>query len=476
MSEVVKETFSKPSYERALLSLCFTSMENYYVIASMVNDKDFLQPDHKLIWVILGTLSKRKVEKFDAAMVIHEAKNNEILDNIGGYDYINAIVDMELSEDNIPFYTKMIVDASTKYQLYMKLNYGLSYVGKNAADEDITATDLIGKVSSDVMDLSMKSKAVKAAKNLSEGLDAYIEERRNNPVEICGLSTGFPILDKQIDGLIDGTLTVFCARPKHGKSTFLSNIGAYVAYNLRKPVLYVDTEMSFDEWRPRTLAMLSGVPERAVKHGGYSDQHYHNLKRASELIKKGKLFHEYVPGYSVDKLITVYKRYKHVEDIGLAIFDYIKEPSDSKGERKEYQILGDVTTALKDLAGELNIPFLCANQLNRQEDIADSDRILRYADVLMFFKAKTEEEIEKYGLHGGTHKLIITDSRRGGTTSWDGIGYKFLKKFLKISEAEVQPPEFMDKEYKEKEEVEYGISPTSNESTTDEQSEDASYF
>lgn len=474
MSEQIKEMFSKPVHERALLAFCFESMDNYYTIASMVEEEDFLRPDHKLIWVIFGTLAKRKVKKFDSSMIINEAKNNSILDSIGGYDYVNAVASMNVDSENIDFYVKMLLDASTKYKLYMKLDYDIHHIGKNADDEDVTAADLIGKVGKDVMDLSMKSKAIRAAKNLSEGLDEYIEERRNNPVDLCGLSTGFSILDRQIDGLINGTLTVFCARPKHGKSTFLSNIAAYVAYDLMKPVLYVDTEMSFDEWRPRVLSMLSGVPERVIKHGGYSDQQYRNLVRAAEIVKKGKLFHEYIPGYSVDKLITVYKRYSHVENIELAVFDYIKEPSDGKKERKEYQILGDVTTALKDLAGELNIPFLCANQLNRQEDIADSDRILRYADVLMFFKTKTEEEIEKYGLPGGTHKLIITDSRRGGTTSWDGIGYKFLKKFLTITEADVQPPELTEKEYKEKEEVEYGSI-----STTDvaaEQKNDEDYF
>jgi replicative DNA helicase len=312
------------------------------------------------------------------------------------------------------------------------------------------------------MDLSLKSKAIKEASNLADGLEEYIEERRHNPVEYCGISSGFEILDKRIDGLVPGTLTVVCARPKHGKSTFLSNIGAHVAYRLLKPVLYVDTEMPFDQWRSRMLSMLSGVPERIIRHGGYNDQEYFNIQQATKLIKKGKFFHEYMPGYTIEKLSAVYNKYKNVEGIELAIFDYIKEPPGGDKNRKEHQLLGDVTTALKDMSGELQIPFLCANQLNRNQDIADSDRILRYADVLMFLKPKDIEEIETGGVQAGSYKLVITDSRRGGTTPEEGIGLDFIKRTLHISEAKIQLINYDSKEYKEKEDMRYDTGTNEN--------------
>jgi hypothetical protein len=253
---------------------------------------------------------------------------------------------------------------------------------------------------------------------------------------MSGLSTGYPILDKQIDGMINGTLLVIAARKKMGKSALLSNIALHVAYNLKIPVLYVDTELSFKEWRTRSLASMSGVKERAIKHGGFSDRDYSYLKKATTLMKKGKLFHEYMPGYSVDKLVALYKKYKHKEKIGLIVFDYLKEPDSASvdRQRKEYQLLGDVTTKLKDLAGQLDIPALTAVQLNRDNDIADSDRIARYADVICVWGNRTPEEMDSGGVDCGTHKLIIKDTRRGGATSDSGIGYNFFKEYLKIKE------------------------------------------
>jgi replicative DNA helicase len=354
----------------------------------------------------------------------------------------------------------------------MQLEVDLKKIGDESTNEDSTASDLIGKVTSDVLELSLKSKAVKEAKNISDGIEEYVEERRLHPIEFCGLSTGFPILDKRIDGLVPGTLAVICARPKNGKSTFLSNVSANVAFRLGKPVLYVDTEMTFNEWRSRILSMMSGVPERKIKHGGYSDQEYHNIQQAIKLIKGGKLFHEYMPGYSIDKLAALYKTYKHIEGIELGIFDYIKAPPGADfSNKKEHQLLGDVTTVLHDLAGELQIPFFCANQINRQDDIADSDRILRYADVLMFFKRKDLEEINNAGISSGTYRLVIKHSRRGGETPSEGIGYDFFKSTLQISEAPVQQIDYSGKEYSESEDIEYDRKPSTEDKSNGEISE-----
>lgn len=459
MGEKIKELFCRPVYERSLIAYCFKSIDNYYSISSMVSEEDFLRPEHKLIYMILSTLIKRGASSFDGALVVSEAKDNGVLVQIGGYKYINAIIDMEVNEENIEYYIKNTLDASTKYKLHLRLENHRKKLEKNAQSEDITSADLMDGAEADILDLSMQSRFVKEPRDLADGLDEYIEERRHNPIEYCGLSSGFSILDKRIDGLVSKTLTVICARPKEGKSAFLSCISSYVAYTLRKPVLYVDTEMSFEEWRTRIIAMLSGVEERRVKHGGYSDDEYERICKAKKLIKGSKLFHEYMPGYNVDKLISVYKKYKAKENIEMAVFDYIKAPSGSDFQnKKEYQVIGDVTTALKDLAGVLDIPILAANQVNRQEDIADSDRVLRYADVIAFFRRRLPDELSdiesKYTpFHNdyGTYKLWIKESRRGGHTPPEGIGFTFKKRILSIHEAKRQLIDYDSSEYNEKE-------------------------
>jgi len=199
--------------------------------------------------------------------------------------------------------------------------------------------------------------------------------------------------------------------------------------------------MTFKEWRDRVLAIISGVQERTIKHGGFRNDKevFRRIQEAAKYLKKSKLFHHYLPGYNLEKITALYKKYKFKEDIKLAVFDYIKEPESSSVEagRKEYQILGDVTTRLKDLSGQLDIPFLAAVQVNRTGDVADSDRVARYGDIVAFWGLrdlkKAEEEAVDLDI-AGHYGLCIRDTRRGGTTGEWGIGFKFKKTKLRIVE------------------------------------------
>jgi len=195
MSEQIKESFCQPFSERALLAYCFKDINSYHNILSRLSDTDFLRPEHRLIWAIMGTLVKRDVKSFDISMIIDEAQKSQVLDKVGGYEYVTACAHMDLAGSNLEYYIDKVLNASTKYQLYMKLNYDLRKISNESSNDDVQADDLLGLVTSDVLELSLRSNAVKEATNLSDGIDEYIEERRSNPVNFCGISTGYEILD-----------------------------------------------------------------------------------------------------------------------------------------------------------------------------------------------------------------------------------------------------------------------------------------
>ena len=434
--EEQKELFCKPTDERALLSYCFKNIDKYYDLVHKLSQSDFLYSDHSVIFTLLDCLAKQGAKSFDLPMLVNSAQESGVLKNIGGIGYLKSISEMNVSNDNFDIYFQTVLEASTKFRLYNVLQENIKLINENAKDGK-TSMDLIGAVESNVLDLSTKSKAIKEPIDLAEGLSEMIEERKANKVKQMGISTGFPILDFQIDGLVPGTLTIISARLKVGKSALLSNIAAHIAYVVGEPVLYIDTEMSFIQWRDRIIASMAGVRERDIKHGGYDPETYDKImSKCVNIVGNGKLFHEFMPGYNVEKIVALYKKYKLKHNIGLMVFDYIKEPDSSSldRQRKEYQVLGDVTTKLKDLAGELDIPALAAAQINRANDIADSDRIARYADVICQWMVKTEEEIEDGGDPAGTHKLVVRETRRGGSTPKEGISFKFFKEQLSIKE------------------------------------------
>jgi replicative DNA helicase len=437
-SEEIKDLFCKPTDERALLSFCFKNMEHYYTLSSKITENDFLRQEHKNLFTIMGSIHNQGANHFDLPFVVAVAQQMGAVDNVGGVDYLQSINSMIVSERNFDIYLKNVVQASTKHRLYNIVQDNISLIADNSKD-GLEAADLIGKVESQILDLSTESKAIKEPINLGDTIRALLDGRRHNKIEMIGLSTGYPILDKQLDGLIPGTLNIVAARMKMGKSTFLSNIAAHVAYRSGVNTLYVDTEMPYEQWGDRIIAGISGIDERIIKHGGYTDEIYNMLiERCVKLVERGKLWHEFMPGYTIEKVLALTKKFFIKHKIGLLVFDYIKEPdlSSNTNQRKEYQLLGDVTTKLKDIAGELNIPVLAAVQINRDGEIADSDRIARYADVISFWSPREKKEIEEFPA-GGAYKLWIKDSRRGGSTPKEGLGYHFFRSKLSIKEVDI---------------------------------------
>lgn len=439
MSEAVKELFCKPGDERALLSYCLSDMDYFYDISTKMTADDFLLPEHKMIFMMLDAIHRRDVDKFDMPMVINEINEAGVAETVGGIEYLLSIQNMELSDSNFDVYLNSVVEASTKYKLHKQLKANLDELEENSKGEK-SSIEYIGNVEAGIMDLSTTSKSIKEPINIAEGLGDYIQTLRKEKIDMVGIPTGYPILDTQIDGLVPGTLLVIAARKKMGKSALLTNMATHIAFKQNTPILYIDTEMTFPEWRNRVIAMMSGVDERVIKHGGYSEDVYATImnKCVDVVEKRNNLYHEFMPGFTTEKVVAIYKKYAMKHNMGVGFFDYLKEPDSAStdGNRKEHQILGDVTTKLKDLAGQLGIPFVTAVQLGRHNDIADSDRIARFADIVAHWGEREAKEIDEGGAKG-SHKLVIKDTRRGGGTPDAGIGYYFFKKQIRIKEVPI---------------------------------------
>jgi replicative DNA helicase len=228
--------------------------------------------------------------------------------------------------------------------------------------------------------------------------------------------------------------------------------------------------MNIREQRMRLVSILSGVDERDIKNGTFynNEADREAVEEAKRIALSGMILHKYYPDFSAEAVSSVTRKYHHQHNIGCLIFDYIKLPDADLqhiGNVKEHQALGYLCVALKNLAGQLNIPVFTAAQIGRQgadkgrvtaSEFADSDRMLRYANTLLGLSQKTRKEIreleEKFGseqvIKMGTHRLQILDTRAGGT-NFTGLDINFRKKVLTMKEAEVQITEIEPTETEE---------------------------
>jgi replicative DNA helicase len=449
-----RSEFCDPGLERRALTCAMQHKDHFLTIAAKTDVKDFLSDEHRVFLTLLNSLYGQGVETFDPAVVQTEAALAGVLNNAGGNDYIDLIAETAVDAENLDVYIGKILDISKKWKLY-KQTSGLMediWEHREPTEDNKTAWDLIAKAENGLLDLSLDATSQVGPINVADGMMEWFDNRLENPTRISGLSMGLPLTEMLIDGLRKGDLYVIAAVKKVGKSAMLTNIGAHVAYKLGLPVLTIDTEMQTSEgnditqlgkFRTRLVSHISRVPERKILHANLDSREERLVRMGIEIAEKGQFYHQYLPGFNVDQVISLFKMFKAKHDIQLGIFDYIKMPAnaDTKSQ-KEHQILGDLTTKLKDLAGQLNIPILCAAQVNRSGEVADSDKIERYGDCIMIFDYKSDKEIEALGIQGGRYKLVIRRTRGGGETPKEGISINFNKPILTLREAEAQPHDY----------------------------------
>ena len=464
--EQTKVRFAHAGNEAAIIACVLKEPTNFFEVESKMGDGDFLTSHNRALWIIIKGLMREELATLDASAILTQSSAMNMDDKIGGYDYVNALFDKSVDPNNIEFYIKKVIDASTKFKIIKASTEIQDLTDQNRilSSDTLDAETIVGHAQERFLQISVESNKGTDAVDISEGLAELVEEAKSAPTKVRGLETGFPLLDVAINGLEPGTLTVLGARPKAGKSATLMNMAKHMAYQTDHPILYLDTEMSTKEQQFRLLAILSGVPEKEIKNGTYATnpEWDHAVDEALQIARSGKILHKYYPDFTAEGVSALTRKYKHQHNIGCLIFDYIKLPDadlQQIGKVKEYQALGYLCVALKNLAGQLEIPVLTAAQIGREgankghvtaTDFADSDRILRYANTLLGLAPKTKDEMKKleeqYGRDAaiamGTHRLQILDTRAGGT-NFGGIDMYFRKQILTMQESRTQLRDLM---------------------------------
>lgn len=446
LSQYIDYNLFFTEYERGLLSLALRNKDLLVELKQKVTAEYFLYPAHKIIFTALNSLSEKKeINNIDIDSLIIECSKLGFKNTNVNTDYLLLLSDGGFDVENFQFYLSQVRDAYLKYTLSNYLSSSVSMVVSNSKNNPkaLTSEELLDKVNEGISKLLAFKGSESDGITFSERVDSYLEERSESPKEIQGLETGFRSIDLAINGLMPGTLTVVAGRPGEGKSTTLLNIVDHIAHDLsneqRVPILILSTEMYSDEDLSRLIAMRTLLPERSIANGtAEADPKYRErIDIAREMIKSSQIYHVYTPDFNAAKICNYIYHYKVKYKIGLAIFDYIKLDTvgNSLGDKREDQVLGDLTTALKNTAGKLGIPIVAACQINRAGLVSDSDRILRYCNNLIEFRQKTLDELgdnEDYRVFG-THWLIVKKARSGSNIK---VPVRFWKSCLKLEEAE----------------------------------------
>jgi len=275
--------------------------------------------------------------------------------------------------------------------------------------------------------------------------------------KLSGLATELKDLDTKMGGLQKSDLIIIAGRPGMGKTALATNIAYNVARGWRgevRPDGHIETanggivgffslEMSAEQLATRIIAEQTGIPSSTIRRGGIDQRGFDKLKDVTIELQHLPLFIDETGGLSIAQLAARARRLKRQKGLDLLIIDYIQllQGSTRRAQEGRVQEVTEITTNLKALAKELNVPIIALSQLSRQvenrddkrpqlADLRESGSIEQDADVVLFVfreeyylsnkepRANSDEYVkwqtEMEAAHGKA-EIIIGKQRHGPT-------------------------------------------------------------
>lgn len=418
--------------ERALLAgLCQHGQQAYLECVDLLRPEIFTDTKNSLLFSVLNRILSTGKTNVDIPSIYSEATalsyNKMICESKEDKEYLNALFNYSISSENVRDQAAILFRlhvARSLQESSQKIYKELSEVkGTEGLDYIIGIPEK--KLSSVITNLSYEDDLPV----IGSYIDDYLEYVESGESKNIGVPTQFPIFNNIVGGGLRPGVHLIGARLKVGKSTLAKEVALHVS-RMNIPVLYIDTEMTYDEQLPRMFASLAQLPLRYVEEGSYK----HNIidlkkiRIAAEELKNLPLTHKNVSGKDISEISAYIKRWIHktvgVDITGrtnphMIVYDYFKlmNPGVLK-DMKEYEALGYQIAAMHDLCKQYNTPVLSFVQLNRDgitkestDVFSQSDRLGWNAISLSIYKRKTADEIAEDGHKNGNMKLIPLEGR-----------------------------------------------------------------
>ncbi|MFM1944553.1 MAG: replicative helicase [Verrucomicrobiota bacterium] len=342
-------------------------------------------------------------EQIDLLTVQQRLKDKGLLEGAGGLAYLASLPDAVPSAANLSYYADIVRE---KYLLRRMISTCTEAVARIYEQQD-EVDSLLDEVERDVLQLSEErvESNVKSIKDLVKSAITTIEEFHQRQGVLTGVSTGFADLDKMTTGLHGGEMIVVAARPSVGKTSLAMNIAEHVAIDLGLPVGVFSLEMTSESLVLRMLCSRSHVNLRSIREGFLAERDFPRLTGTAGRLASAPLFIEDSSNISILQLRAKARRMHMQYKIRLIVIDYLQLlHSTAKRADNRQQEIADISSGIKGLAKELNVPVIVLSQLNREvekdknrrpklSDLRESGSIEQDADlVALLYRAAADDE------------------------------------------------------------------------------------
>lgn len=396
--------------ENQLLGAILVNNESFHLVSEFLEPEHFYLEPHREIYKKIGQLITSGKVASPVTLQPFYSNDDKIAD-LPAVQYLLRLVSDATSLINVKDYGQTIYDLSVRRGL---INIGEQMV--NVAYDtpiDNPPVSQIEDAESRLYELAETGSSNKGFIQFSDALTQTINMAASayqRTGKLSGISTGFRDLDKRMGGLQSSDLIVLAGRPGMGKTSLATNMAFKIASNhayeeqsdgTRKTtnggvVGFFSLEMSAEQLATRIVSEQTEISSSMIRRGEISEPQFELLTEFTAGGENVPIYIEETGGISIASLITRARRLKRQRGLDVIIVDYIQLLSGSaRNQGNRVQEVAEITTSLKALAKELNIPIIAISQLSRQvesregrrpqlADLRESGSIEQDADVVLF--------------------------------------------------------------------------------------------
>jgi replicative DNA helicase len=401
--------------ERGVLGGMLMHRDAIEEVSEVLKGGEFYAPKHEQIHAAIVDLAGRG-EPADAVTVADELAKRGELDRVGGPGYLHTLMESAPTAANAGYYAEIVM-AKARRRGIIRAGTRLVQAGYQADDVDVDEV-----VENAHAELDMASPEAEFDESANGAALDELGEDLDNPVP-SGVMTGFKDLDALTGGLPPGDMALSAARSAMGKSTLCLDIHRHVSMRLGQHSLMFSLEMNRKLVIKRLLSAEGRISIQHLRHGGMTERDWDAYKKLYGSIRSAPFHIVDDFGITLAQLIALSRKFARKYPLKLISVDYLQKLSTGRhkpGERE--QEVGAMSSALKDLAGELNIPVIAVAQLNRGpemrtdktpqlSDLRESDRPVQDASlVIMPYR---EDYYVQESPRAGEADLFIRKNRHG---------------------------------------------------------------
>lgn len=186
-------------------------------------------------------------------------------------------------------------------------------------------------------------------------------------VVIQGVSTGIAAIDAVLGGgMANKMYYIWAGRPSDGKTVWEDMVSCHVAGVQKKHVARVTIDLDQERLLRRAACRMGGVSVRKLETGYAGEKNLADAAEAADVIAEWPL--HFLEGVTeLHEILRWFRYMKAKHDIALATLDYVQQVTYSGAGKwmTESETLSKISGSFKNLAKELEIPFMGLAQLSR---------------------------------------------------------------------------------------------------------------